>query len=297
MLKVDLTGRVAIVTGAGQGLGRAYAIDLARYGAKVVVNDLGSSQDGSGFSDSSAGQVAEEIKASGGLAVANFDNVVTNADNIVKTALDTFGTVDILVNNAGVLRDKIFAKMDDESWDIVLNVHLKGTYSCIKAVWPTMRKKKYGRIVNITSGAGMLGNLGQANYAAAKSGIIGLSNVLKLEGARKNILTNVVAPIAASRMTEKIMTPEVFEKSKPELVAPLVTFLCSEQCLENGLIINAGLGYFSRSAILTGPGWTTDNAEITPDDIMSNLDKIKSLENPKYFNHIFEEMAEFLKEK
>lgn len=297
MLKVDLKGRIAIVTGAGQGLGRAYAIDMARYGAKVVVNDLGSSQDGSGNSDSPAKKVVEEIRAAGGDAVANFDNVVTSADNIVKTAIDSFGTVDILVNNAGILRDKLFVKMDNKSWDAVLDVHLKGTYSCIKAVWPIMRKKKYGRIVNITSGTGMLGNIGQANYAAAKSAIIGFSNVLKLEGAKKNIFTNVVSPLAASRMTENTMPPEVVEKGKAELVAPLVTFLCSEQCLENGLIINAGLGYFSRSAMLTGPGWISDNGGITPDDIMSNLDKIKSLENPKYFDHIFEKMVEFLKEE
>ena len=285
MCKVDLTGRVAIVTGAGSGLGRSYAIDLAKHGAKVIVNDIGSSKEGNGSNGTPAMKVVGEIKASGGIAFADFSDVVTNAGDILKSAIAAFGTVDILVNNAGIIRDSGFGKMDEEAWDSVLDVHLKGTYACTKAVWPVMKEKKYGRIVNISSRSGLFGNFGQANYAAAKSAIIGLSNVLKIEGARNNILVNVVAPIAASRMTQDMMSEEVINKSRPELVAPIVTYLCSEKCVETGAVFIAGLGSFTRAAMMTGPGWV-GNGNITADDILSNFDKINSLENPKYHHQL-----------
>ena len=294
MAKVDLSGRVAVVTGAGAGLGRSHAIDLAKHGAKVVVNDLGGSRDGSGSSSSAADKVVDEIKAAGGEAVANYDNVVTGGANIIKTAVDAFGKIDILVNNAGILRDKSFAKMEEADFDLVMDVHVKGTYSCIKAAWPIMREQQYGRIVNTTSGAGILGNFGQANYAAAKCAVVGIMNVLKLEGAKRNIFINCLAPIAASRLTEDVMPPPILEKSKPEFVTPVVTFLCSEQSSENGSIFNAGMGYFSRSAMMTGPGFIA-GTEIDADGIMENWDKISSIEECKYFDQVNAQMGEFMR--
>lgn len=296
MAKVDLSGRVAIVTGAGAGLGRTHALDLAKHGASVVVNDLGGSRDGSGKGSEAADKVVAEIKAAGGKAVANYDNVVTGGDKIVKTAVDAFGKVDILVNNAGILRDKSFAKMEEADFDLVMNVHVKGTYSCCKAVWGLMRDQKYGRIVNTTSGAGILGNFGQTNYAAAKCAIVGIMNVLKLEGAKNNIFINCLAPMAASRLTEDVMPPMLLEKAKPEFVTPIVTYLCSEQSSENGSIFNAGMGYFSRSAMMTGPGWVS-KGNVTADDIMANWGKITSLDNCKFFEQVNQQMAEFLRQE
>ena len=224
MAQIDFSGRVAIVTGAGAGLGRMHSIELAKRGCKVVVNDLGSARDGAGASHSAADHVVDEIKAAGGQAVANYDNVATTAggESIVKTAIDAFGKVDILINNAGILRDKSFGKMEEENWDIVMAVHLRGAFCVTKPAFNCMRDQGYGRIVMTTSGAGLFGNFGQANYAAAKMGIIGLTNVLKLEGAKHNIKTNVIAPIAASRLTEDVMPPQFFEKLKPDFITPMV---------------------------------------------------------------------------
>lgn len=294
MSKVDLAGRTAIVTGAGGGLGRTYAIDLAKHGAKVIVNDLGSSREGDGKDTQPAQKVVEEIIALGGKAVANFDSVVTGADKIIKTALDNFGTVDILVNNAGFVRDMAFVKINDEAWDSVVDVHLKGAFACIRAAWPVMREKQYGRIVNISSGSGLFGNFGQASYAAAKIAVVGLANVLKIEGAKNNIFINVVAPVAGTRLNKEVIPPEIFQKSKPELVAAMVTYLCSEQCKENGSIFNAGVGYFSRSAIMTGSGWY-GGSNATAEDVMQNFDQIKSLEKLKYYNKIDEQLMELFK--
>lgn len=288
MSKIDLTGRVAVVTGAGAGLGRCHAIELAKRGAKIVVNDLGGSRDGVGSDDSAANKVVEEIRALGGEAVPNYDNVATveGGEGIVKTAVNAFGKVDILVNNAGILRDKSFTKMEEENWDGVMNVHLKGAYCVTKPAFEIMKNNGFGRIVMTTSGAGLFGNFGQSNYAAAKMGLIGLTNVLKIEGEKYNVKTNVLAPIAASRLTEDVMPPQFFEKMKPDFVTPVVLYLCSEQCTDSGMIINAALGYFSRTAILTGPGaiLTDGNKIPTPEEIMESWGKITSLENPKYFN-------------
>jgi len=292
MAKIDFTGRVAIVTGAGAGLGRQYALDLGKRGAKVVVNDLGGTRDGTGSSDSAANKVVDEIKALGGQAVPNYDNVATvkGGENIVKTAIDAFGKVDILINNAGILRDKSFTKMEEENWDAVMGVHLKGAYCVTKPAFANMRENNYGRIVMTTSGAGLFGNFGQTNYAAAKMGLIGLTNVLKLEGAKNNIKTNVIVPVAASRLTEDVLPPQFFEKMKPDFISPAVLYLCSEQCQDSGMIINATLGYFSRTAIVTGPGAIlSDGVKIPePEEVMENWDKIKSIENPKYFDQLGE---------
>ncbi len=290
MSKIDFTGRVAIVTGAGAGLGRCHALELAKRGAKVVINDLGGTRDGTGSSDSAANKVVEEIKALGGEAVPNYDSVATveGGENIVKTAIDAFGKVDILVNNAGILRDKSFAKMEEENWEAVNAVHLKGAYCVTRPAFLNMRENGYGRIIMTTSGAGLFGNFGQSNYAAAKMGLIGLTNVLKLEGAKYNIKVNVLVPVAASRLTEDVLPPEFFEKLKPEFVTPAVIYMCSEQCEDTGMFVNAALGYFSRTAIMTGPGAIlSDGKRIpTPEEVMENWGKITSLEGPKYFDQL-----------
>ncbi len=287
MAKIDFTGRVAIVTGSGAGLGKCYALELAKRGAKVVVNDLGGSRDGMGSSDAAANKVVDEIKALGGEAVPNYDNVATVAGgaNIVKTAIDAFGKVDIVINNAGILRDKSFTKMEEENWDGVMNVHLKGAYCVTRPAFEIMRANGYGRVVMTTSGAGLFGNFGQSNYAAAKMGLIGLTNVLKIEGEKYNIKTNVIVPVAASRLTEDVLPPEFFEKMKPDFVTSAVLYLCSEQCADNGMIINAALGYYSRSAVVTGPGAIlSDGKRVpTPEEVMESWSKITSLKNPKYF--------------
>lgn len=301
MANIDFSGRVAIVTGAGAGLGRLHAIELAKRGCKVVVNDLGGARDGAGASHSAADHVVDEIKALGSQAVANYDNVATTAggESIVKSAVDAFGKVDILINNAGILRDKSFGKMEEENWDIVMAVHLRGAFCVTKPAFNLMREQGYGRIVMTTSGAGLFGNFGQANYAAAKMGIIGLTNVLKIEGAKYNIKTNVIAPIAASRLTEDVMPPQIFEKLKPDFVTPLVLYLSSEACQDSGAIINAALGYYSRTAILTGPGAIlSDGVKIpSPEEIQDNWDKVMSLASAKplgQLNEIFGEFASLL---
>jgi NAD(P)-dependent dehydrogenase (short-subunit alcohol dehydrogenase family) len=288
--KIDFSGRVAIVTGAGAGMGRMYALDLAKRGARVVVNDLGGTKDGVGHSDTAANKVVDEIKALGGQAVPNYDNVATvlGGENIVKTAIDAFGKVDILINNAGIVRDKTINKMEEENWDAVVDVHLKGAYCVSKPAFINMRENGYGRIVMTSSGAGLFGNYGQANYASAKMGLVGLTHVLKLEGAKYNIKTNVIAPIAATRFTEDILPPQLFEKMKPDFISPLVLYLCSEECTDSGVIINAMLGYYSRSAVITGPGvFLSDGVKIpSAEEIMENWDKIKSLDNPKTFEQL-----------
>ena len=201
MSEISFDGRVAIVTGAGGGLGRSHALFLASRGAKVVVNDLGGSVDGKGSDEAAAQKVVDEIAAAGGEAVASFDGVDTaeGGEKIVKTALDAFGKVDVVINNAGILRDVSFHKMTHDQWDAVMNVHLNGTYYVSKAAWNHMREAGYGRIVNTTSAAGLYGNFGQANYAAAKLGIVGLSKTLAQEGHKKGIRCNVIAPVARSR--------------------------------------------------------------------------------------------------
>lgn len=290
MSDIDFTGRVAIVTGAGAGLGRQYALDLAKRGAKIVVNDLGGARDGAGSSDAAANKVVDEIKSFGGSAVPNYDSVATAAggENIVKTAIDAFGKVDILINNAGILRDKTFTKMEEENWDTVLNVHLRGAYCVTKPAFANMRDNGYGRIIMTTSGAGLFGNFGQSNYAAAKMGLVGLTNVLKIEGAKYNIKANVIVPVAASRLTEDVLPPQLFDKMKPDFITPAVLYLCSEECKDSGVIINATLGYYSRTAILTGPGAILSDGIKIPsaEEVRDNWGRIMSLENPKYFDHL-----------
>ena len=265
-MTIRFDGQVAIVTGAGAGLGRAYALELARRGAKVVVNDLGGAADGTGGSSSAADKVVAEIKDAGGEAVANYDSVATpdGGRAIVQTALGAWGRVDILVNNAGILRDKTLLKMEPDNWNAVIDVHLNGAYNVTRPAFQAMKEAGYGRIVFTTSAAGLYGNYGQTNYSAAKLGLVGFMNTLKLEGERYGIKANTVAPIAGTRLTEGIIPEDMFVKLKPEFVAPLVAYLCSRQCADTGLVFNAGAGYFNRAAMATGPGAVVGDGKTPP---------------------------------
>jgi len=286
--EIRFDGRVAIVTGAGGGLGRVYALELAKRGAKVVVNDYGGARDGSGEGSASpADAVVAEIQNAGGIAVANYDSVATieGGERIVKTALDHFGKVDILINNAGILRDKSFSNMTPEMWQAVLAVHLQGAYNVTRPAFLAMKQNGYGRIVMTTSAAGLFGNFGQTNYSSAKLGLVGFMNTLKLEGEKYNIKVNTVAPLAATRLTQDVMPPEFLEKLKPEFVAPLVLYLCAEQCPVSGNIYNAGMGYYSRAAIVSGPGvWVGQEGEIpAPEAVAAQWQRILSLDGAQEY--------------
>lgn len=288
--KIDFKGKVAVVTGAGAGLGKVYALEFAKRGAKVVVNDLGGARDGLGESKTPAESVVSEIKALGFEAVANYDNVATKegGENIVKTALDSFGSIDILVNNAGILRDKSFTKMESENWHAVLDVHLNGAYNVTKPAFECMKENGFGRIIMTTSAAGLYGNFGQTNYSAAKMGLVGLMNTLKIEGLKYNVLVNTIAPIAASRLTEDILPPEMLEKMKPEFIAPLVMYLSSGNCGETGQIYNAGMGYYNRASLITSPSIQLgeDGNPPSAETIMENMDRISDMDGAKEFTDI-----------
>lgn len=279
MAFIRFDNRVAIVTGAGGGLGRAHALLLASRGAKVVVNDLGGSVDGSGGGGTRpADAVVDEIRSKGGEAVANYDGVDTEEGgrSIVATAKEAFGKVDILVNNAGILRDVSFVKMTEDDWNRVLRVHLSGSMYVTKAAWPLFRENGYGRVVFTTSAAGLYGNFGQANYGAAKLGIVGLAKTLAHEGAKYDIKCNVIAPIAKSRMTETVMPPEMLAKLTPECVAPLVAFLCSERCSDTGQIFAVGGGYVARVAIVEAEGVALRDG-FAIEDVVTEWEKINDL--------------------
>src|SRR5207244_5655594 len=248
--------KVAIVTGAGGGLGRAHALLLASRGAKVVVNDLGGSRDGTGAGTNMADQVVEEIKRAGGEAAPDYHGVDTyeGGEAIVKTALDAYGKVDIVIANAGILRDRAFHNLTEEDWDKIFAVHVKGSFNVIQPAFRIMRQNNYGRIVVTTSNAGLYGNFGQANYSSAKTALLGFASTLELEGAKYNIKANVIAPVAASRLTEDVMPPAALERLKPELVSPVVAYLCSEDCQVSGNIFTAGGGYIGRAAIVESKG-------------------------------------------
>ena len=274
--------RVIVVTGAGGGLGREYALTLAREGASVVVNDLGGARDGTGAGSAMADQVVAEITDAGGRAVANYDSVAdeAGAESIVKTALDEFGAIHGVVSNAGILRDGTFHKMTQDSWDAVVKVHLYGGYHVIRAAWPHFREQSYGRIVVATSTSGLFGNFGQANYSAAKLGLVGLINTLAQEGAKYNIKANALAPIAATRMTEDILPPELFKKLTPEYVAPVVAYLCGEEVPDTGSVFIVGGGKVQRAALFQNEGITFDHVP-TVEDIAANWSTIDDLSSPK----------------
>ena len=261
-MTISFENRVAIVTGAGGGLGRTYALDLARRGAKVVVNDLGGSRDGTGHSDAAL-KVVDEIEAAGGTAMSNGGNVAEFAqmEEMVAKAKEKWGGVHVLINNAGILRDKSFAKMTMEDFELVVKVHLIGSANATKAVWETMREQNYGRILMTASSTGLFGNFGQANYGAAKLGLAGLTKTLYLEGAKNNIRVNTLAPVAGTRMTEDLGMPEAFFKAlAPENVTPAAVFLVSEDAPTN-MIIGAGAGVYQASFVTLTPG-----AALAPED-------------------------------
>jgi NAD(P)-dependent dehydrogenase (short-subunit alcohol dehydrogenase family) len=293
--EVRFDGRVAIVTGAGGGLGRSHAILLASRGAKVVVNDLGGARDGTGAGGSAmADKVVEEIKAAGGEAVANYDGVDTYAggENIVKTAVDAFGKVDIVIANAGILRDRAFHNIEEEDWDKIFAVHVKGSFNVIQPAFRIMRQNNYGRIIVTTSNAGLYGNFGQANYSSAKTAVLGLASTLELEGAKYNIKANVIAPVAASRLTEDVMPPAVLEKLQPEFVSPVVAYLVSEECQVSGNILTAGGGYVGRAAILESKGAVLPDIDI--EKVRDNFDKICDMSGAEEFTNAFDEVSKRL---
>ena len=275
MSKLTYDGKVAVITGAGGGLGRQHALLLASRGALVVVNDLGGSVDGTGENASAAQTVVDEIRAAGGEAVANHDSVSTpeGGEAIIQTAIDAYGRVDIVINNAGILRDKTFHNMTPEFVDPVIDVHLKGAFNVSKPAWIRMREQNYGRIVSTSSAAGIFGNFGQANYGAAKMGLVGLSRVLAAEGAKYNIKANVIAPLALTRMTENLMGA-LGEKLAPELVSPIVAWLAHEDCDVSGEIYSVGGGRVARVFIGETVGYTKPG--ITLEDIRDNWATIRN---------------------
>ena len=282
-MSIRFDRRVAIVTGAGGGLGRCYALELARRGAKVVVNDLGGALDGTSGSPTMAQAVVEEITAAGGEAMANHDSVTDRAAarRMVDEAVSRFGSVDILVNNAGIVRDKTFAKMEPDDFEVVVDVHLMGAVNVTRAAFPLMKQRGYGRVVFTTSSSGLFGNFGQTNYGAAKLGLVGFMNTLKLEGAKYDIKVNSVAPTAATRMTDGLWPAAVGDAMAPEHVVPAVIYLCSEDA-PTGHIIEAGGSYFARVAIVEARGAVL-GPHATAEDVAARYDEIADLSGARTF--------------
>jgi NAD(P)-dependent dehydrogenase (short-subunit alcohol dehydrogenase family) len=294
-MTIRFDGRVAIVTGAGNGLGRSHALELARLGAKVVVNDFGGSRDGKGGSISPAETVASEIRASGGEAIANGANVAAWSDcvELAAQAVAEWGRIDILINNAGNLRDRSFGKMSADDWRSVIDVHLNGTAFCSMAVWNRMKQQNYGRILMTASSSGTYGNFGQANYGAAKMGVIGLMNTLVVEGAKYGIRINCIAPTAATRMTEDIMTPDMLERLKPEFVTPAAVFLVSEDCPDRTVMF-AGAGRFSSLEMRESRGARLPPDQRTADGVAAHFAEISRMDDALVFTAGLEHVMQIL---
>lgn len=294
-MAITFDNRVAIVTGAGGGLGRSHALALAERGVKVVVNDLGGSVDGTGGSETMAQSVVKEIEAMGGEAIANGANV-TKQDEVeamVAEAIERFGKVDILVNNAGILRDKSFSKMTMDDWDLVVAVHLKGSATCTKAVWNHMKENQYGRIVMTTSSSGMYGNFGQTNYGAAKAGLSGFMRTLCLEGAKYDIRVNTLSPTARSRMTEGLMPEEILEKLKVEPVSQGLVYLVCDDA-PNRSILCAGAGGYALTKVVETQGINLSEDEATAENVAAYWDKISSMDGAEEFTNGGQQGAKFL---
>jgi len=298
-MSIRFDGKVVIVTGAGGGLGRMHALEFARRGAKVVVNDLGGAVDGTGGGSQAAQNVVKEIQAAGGTAIANGGSVTDDSGvaNLVKQTMDTYGRIDILIANAGILRDKSFSKMEIADFEAVMAVHVMGTVKPAKAIWQIMRDQQYGRIVVTTSSTGLYGNFGQTNYGCAKLGLVGFMNTLKLEGAKDNIKVNAICPVAATRMTENLMPAQMLEMLKPEYVTPAVVFLASEDA-PTGCIISAGAGVFSSAQIVESTGVNLGHGA-TADTVAEYWSKISDFTGAKHFTmgnehsaHIFERLQD-----
>ncbi len=286
-------GKVAIITGAGGGLGREHALLLASRGALVVVNDLGGSVDGTGSDEGAAAKVVKEIRDAGGEAVADTNSVATPEGGaaIVQTALDAFGRVDIVINNAGILRDKSFHNMTPDLVGPVLDVHLRGAFNVTQPAWSRMREQGYGRVISTSSAAGVFGNFGQANYGAAKMGLVGFTNVLAVEGAKYGIKANAIAPLALTRMTEDIMGA-LGDKLDPALVSPLVTYLAHESCEPSGRVFSVGGGRVAEVFIAETKGWASPT--LTPEDVRDNWSAITDREGYAVPANLGEETALFL---
>ncbi|XP_028270507.1 peroxisomal multifunctional enzyme type 2 [Parambassis ranga] len=274
-MSLSFEGRVVLVTGAGGGLGREYALAFAERGASVVVNDLGADTKGGGKSSAAADKVVEEIRAKGGKAVANYDSV-EDGEKVIQAALDAFGRIDVLVNNAGILRDRSFARTSDLDWDLIHRVHLRGSFLVTRAAWNHMKNQSFGRIIMTASAAGIYGNFGQANYSAAKLGMLGLANTLAIEGRKYNIHCNTIAPVAGSRLTETVMPPDLVASLKPEYVAPLVLWLCHEQCQDNGGLFEVGAGWIGKLRWERSQGHIVrkKNQPMTPEAVRDQWDRI-----------------------
>ncbi len=290
---VNFENKTVVVTGAGNGLGKAYALEFANRGANVVVNDIGGSVNGEGSENAPADVVVKEIIDNGGSAVANYDSVATKSggESIIQSALTEFGGIHAVVNNAGILRDKSFAKMEEEDLNAIIDVHLKGTFFVCQPAFVQMKEQGFGRFVNVSSPSGLFGNFGQLNYGAAKMGIVGLTNVLAIEGAKYNIKANVIAPNAATRMTESLFGEDMANMLTVDNITPLVVFLASEQCDITHEIFSAGGGRFSRVGISTDVGYFNSNA--SAEDIHENIEKIRDLSNSIYPTSLADELPLF----
>ncbi len=300
-MTISFKDKVAIVTGAGGGLGRCHALQFAERGAKVIVNDLGGSVDGSGGSSEAADKVVEEIKAMDGDAISNGSSVTDKAGvkKLVDDAMAAYGRIDILVNNAGVLRDKSFAKVTLDDFEFVVDVHMMGSVYCTKAVWPIMVEQKYGRIVMTSSSSGIFGNFGQSNYGSAKMGVVGLMNTLRIEGQKNNIKVNSLVPVAATRMTENLGMPDaVFDSLKPESVSPAVIFMSSEDA-PDGVMISAGAGVFAMAEIVHSEGIALKGDDLNADMLAEKWSDASDMTNSKALRsgaehtaHIFKKLSE-----
>ena len=292
-MSLDFTGKTVIVTGSGGGLGRSHALEFARRGANVVVNDLGGSVDGSGGSSEAADAVVKTIIDNGGKAISNGASVTDDkgVNNMVEQTLSEFGRIDVLVNNAGVLRDKSFSNMSMFDFEFVVDVHLMGTVKTTHAVFPIMKEQNYGRIVVTTSSSGLYGNFGQSNYGAGKMGVVGMMNTLELEGAKYNIHVNALAPVAWTRMTEDLMPPEAEALLTPESVTPAVVFMSSDQA-PSGQIICAGAGVFAAAQVVETPGKLL-GLDAAAEDVAANWEEISDLTEAKPLGMGFEQSAKF----
>lgn len=288
---MSLKGKVALITGAGNGLGKSHALMFAKLGARVVVNDYGTTAKGEGADKSPADAVVDEIKRAGGEAVANADSVEHGA-RLVETAMDAFGRIDIVVNNAGFLRDASFHKMSEDDWFDIVNVHLNGAFKVNRAAWPRLRDQNFGRIVNTASAAGIYGNFGQVNYSSAKLALHGMTQALAIEGQKRNILVNTVAPAAASRLTDTVISREQTAALRPDLVSPLVGYLCSEESAETGGLFEAGAGWYGRLRWERSRGVAL-KGEVRVEDIASNIDAISDFSDATHPRNIAEAFAPF----
>jgi len=293
-MDIRFDDRVAIVTGAGAGLGRSHALGLAARGARLVINDLGVTTDGEGGTSTTAEAVAQEIRDAGGQAIAHGADISDEAQvaDMVAQAMSEWGRIDILVNNAGILRDKTFAKMTMDDFRKVVDVHLIGSATCAHAVWPIMREQKYGRVVLTSSASGLYGNFGQANYGAAKAAMLGLMNVLHFEGARNNIRVNTLAPTAATRMTENLLPPEALGLLAPETITPGLLYLVSEDA-PSQVILSAGAGCFAQTRVYETEGVMLSDADITPENVAANFDQITNPDGQKEMADAFSQTRKY----